>query len=336
MRTFAASLPNYHGKSIQTHHETFGVQTQTVRLSEKLFETHVRFRPDGRHHRRHRRAAAGYRVRHRLGRIAREGHRHGHPRRTGRLAAGRKPRTDRRAYGRIHRHHIRHHPAIRRGGPDRRHADGRRAARTDGRLPARSRHQVHPLPRRRRLHERHRRDDLHDADCRRVRSGLRRREGSGRLCRQVAALFPPLRHGRLGERRRQRAERADYRVESEILEENTGIADRHRRRDRRRLLSEAVRRYRRHRHDRRPLHDPTEPAGRRRARTELGSDQEPVSGSRDDRRAGRHRVVAVGHRSRRRNRRPPRLEYRTDRAGSGQSGDRCSAVFPQRERSPAR
>ena len=53
MRTFAASLPNYHGKSIQTHHETFGVQTQTVRLSEKLFETHVRFRPDGRHHRRH-------------------------------------------------------------------------------------------------------------------------------------------------------------------------------------------------------------------------------------------------------------------------------------------
>lgn len=107
----------------------------------------------GRHHRRHRPRCRWLSRSASPRRIAREGHRHGHPRRTGRLAAGRKPRTDRRAYGRIHRHHIRHHPAIRRGGPDRRHADGRRAARTDGRLPARSRHQVHPLPRRRRLHD---------------------------------------------------------------------------------------------------------------------------------------------------------------------------------------
>ena len=60
-------------------------------------------------------------------------------------------------------------------------------------------HQIHSLPYHRRIYQRYRRHYFHDPDCRYFRLIFRRRESAGRLRREVADLFPTLRHDQLVE-----------------------------------------------------------------------------------------------------------------------------------------
>ena len=101
-------------------------------------------RPNGRHHRRHRRAAAGYRIRHRVGRLSRKRDYHGHHRRVRHLAAGRQQSTDRRPHRSLYRDRLRYHRPLRRNRTDRSDDHGRRDPGHARRLQAGHGHQIHP------------------------------------------------------------------------------------------------------------------------------------------------------------------------------------------------
>ena len=163
-----------------TVNETYRiVPSPVLRSVPGLFASDVFGRPDGRPGRWHRGPAAGYRLRYRFGRVARKGNHHGRGRGVRRLAAGRKPGTDRRPYGCLHRHRLRRRPAIRRNRAAGCDVHGRRAAGRDGVVQTRRRHPVHSLSRRGGVHSRHRPDDFHDADRRPVRDEFRRGTRAG-------------------------------------------------------------------------------------------------------------------------------------------------------------
>lgn len=287
---FCAFVPNKNPRN-----ETLHVQAQTRRHAPQLLACRLYARPDGRRHRRHRRPAAGHRLRHRFGRLAREGHHHGRHRRLCRLAAGRQPRPDWRPDRRLHHHRLRHRPGVRRGGTSGGNAHGRRAAPAHGALPAGYGHQVHPLSHHRGLHERYCRDHLHHAGGRHLRPRLRRREGAGRLHREVGPLLPPLRHGQLVEYARRRAEHRHHRPHAEAHAPHPRLARGHRRDDGSRLGAAPLCGHRLHRHHRRPLHDSLRAARRGAPGPRLGGRAEPLPGSGDHRAAGGHRVAPLGH-----------------------------------------
>ena len=112
---------------------------------------------------------------------------------------GRQQSPDRRSYGSIYRHYLWHHTTIRRGRTDCSHANGGRTPCIIRSVQAGSCHQIHSLSYHRRIYQRYRRHYFHDPDCRYFRFIFRRRESAGRLRREVADLFPTLRHDQLVE-----------------------------------------------------------------------------------------------------------------------------------------
>ena len=89
-----------------------------------------------------------------------------------------------------------------------------------------------------------------------------------------------------------------------VLQEDSRLAGGHHPCHRGRMADEDLRRHRRHRHHRRPLQHPRRTARCGHSRPGLGGGEEPLPRGADHRRAGRHRVAALGHRGRRRDGRP--------------------------------
>ena len=205
-----------------------------------------------------------------------KGNHHGRGRGVRRLAAGRKPGTDRRPYGCLHRHRLRRRPAIRRNGAAGCDVHGRRAAGRDGAVQTRRRHPVHSLSRRGGVHSRHRPDDFHDADRRPVRDEFRRGTRAGGFHRQVDALFPPFRFGQLGEPGRGDGQHPADCPYTQVLAPYPGVAGGHRRADGRGLGASNVCGHGGRRYHRRPLYDPCRIACRSHARDGLGGDAQPV------------------------------------------------------------
>ena len=233
--------------------ENIYVPSETFQFAERLLERDFYRRPNGRHHRRHRRAAAGYRIRHRVGRLSRKRDYHGHHRRVRHLAAGRQQSTDRRPHRSLYRDRLRYHRPLRRNRTDRSDDHGRRDPGHARRLQAGHGHQIHPLPDRRRIHQRHRGYDLHHADQRPARTerGLR----PGRFPTQMAVLFRKYRHGRPAFGRRRNRQHRHHRPMASHLEKNSRFAGRHLRNDASYLPAQTVRRSHLDRNDRRPFPD---------------------------------------------------------------------------------
>ena len=168
-------------------------------MSKELFERNVYGGPDGRHHRRYRGASTGYRFRDRFGSFARKRYYHCYHCGIHHFPVGRQQSPDRRSYRSIYRHYLWHHTTIRRGRTDCSHADGGRTPCIIRSVQAGSCHQIHSLSYHRRIYQRYRRHYFHDPDCRYFRFIFRRRESAGRLRREVADLFPSLRHDQLVE-----------------------------------------------------------------------------------------------------------------------------------------
>ena len=128
------------------------IVTFFARLSARGFSRRSRRRRNGRHHR----ASAGHRFRHRLGRNAAAGTLDRDHRESGRFMSGRLAFSNRRTNRRIRPGAVFDRRRLRLRRPCPRDHDGGR----DARAPRRAAHgatlEVHPLPGRRRIHQRHR------------------------------------------------------------------------------------------------------------------------------------------------------------------------------------